>query len=85
MVYKDTFMNEMFPWHYMVLAPSNLVCEYVPYWNMGAACYAFVAGATSKVPYSVILMGIGSCVLRLRAGATSKVPSLVCLFFGGTS
>ena len=27
MVYKDTFMNEMFLWHYMVLALSNLVCE----------------------------------------------------------
>ena len=27
MVYKSTFTNEMFLWHYMVLAPPNLVCE----------------------------------------------------------
>ena len=44
---------------------------------MGAACYAFVTGATSKVPYFVILIEIGSCVLRLRARATSNVPILL--------
>ena len=53
------------------------VWEYVHDWNMGAACYAFVARATSRVPYFVILIGIGSCVLRLRARATSRVPILL--------
>ena len=27
MVYKDTFMNEMFLWRYMVLALLNLMCK----------------------------------------------------------
>ena len=61
------------------------VWEYVPYWNMRVACYDFVARATSRVPYSVILMGNRRCVLHLRAGATSRVPILVCLPFGGIS
>ena len=58
---------------------------YVHYWDMDAACYAFVAGATFRDPSSVILIGIGSCVLRLSAGATSRIPILVCEPFGGAS
>ena len=41
---------------------------------MGAACYASVAGATSKDPYSLILIGIESCVLRLCGGSHLQRP-----------
>ena len=42
-----------------IVAPPNLVCNSMSIdWNMGAACYAFVAGATSRDPYSVTLIGI---------------------------
>ena len=44
---------------------------------MGAACYASVAGATSKDPYSLILIGIGSCVLRLRGGSHLQSPNSI--------
>ena len=42
---------------------------------MGAAYYATVAGATSKDPYSLILIGIGSCVLRLYGGSHLQSPN----------
>ena len=52
--------------------PETLIPRY---WSeLGAACYAFVVGATSRIP---ILLRHGSCVLRLSAGATSRIPSLV--------
>ena len=42
-----------------IVAPPNLVCNSMSIdWNMGAACYAFVAGATSRDPYSVTLIGV---------------------------
>ena len=44
---------------------------------MGAACYASVAGATSKDPYSLILIGIGSCVLRLYGGSHLQNPNSI--------
>ena len=60
------------------LAPPNLsVWQYVHDWNMGAACYASVAGGTSKDPYSLILIGIGSCVLRLRGGNHLQNPNSI--------
>ena len=52
------------------LALSNLsVRQYIHDWNMGATCYASVAGATYKDPYSTILIRIGSCVLRFCGGS----------------
>ena len=39
MVYKDIFMDEMFLWYYMVLAPPNLVCEsmfFIEAWELRA-------------------------------------------------
>ena len=44
---------------------------------MGAACYASVAGATSKDPYSLILIGIGSCMLRLCGGSHLQSPNSI--------
>ena len=60
MVYKDIFMVGSF---------ELSVWEYVPYWSMRAACYAFVVGTTSRSLYSVILVGIGSCVPHLLGGS----------------
>ena len=42
---------------------------------MSAACYASVTGATSRDLYSTILIGIGSCVLRLRGGSHLQNPN----------
>ena len=44
---------------------------------MGVACYASVAGATSRDPYSLILIGIGSCVLRLCGGSHLQSPNSI--------
>ena len=44
---------------------------------MGAACYAFVVRATSRDPYSVTLIGIGNCVLRLRGGSRLQNPNSI--------
>ena len=44
---------------------------------MGAACYASLAGATSKDPYSLILIGIGSCVLRLCGRSHLQSPNSI--------
>ena len=60
-----------------IVAPPNLVCNSMSIdWNMGAACYASVAGATSRDPYSLILIGIGRCVLRLY-GASLQSPNSI--------
>ena len=61
-----------------IVAPPNLVCNSMSIdWNMGAACYASVAGATSRDPYSLILFGIGSCVLRLCGGSYLQSPNSI--------
>ena len=44
---------------------------------MGAACYASVAGATSRYPYSVTLIEIGNCVLRLYGGSHLQNPNSI--------
>ena len=44
---------------------------------MGAACYIFVAGATSRDPYSVILIGIENCVLHLLGGSHLQNPNSI--------
>ena len=44
---------------------------------MGAACYASVAGATFRDPYSLILIGIGSYVLRLCGGSHLQSPNSI--------
>ena len=44
---------------------------------MGAVCYASMAGATSRDPYSLILFGIGSCVLRLCGGSHLQSPNSI--------
>ena len=44
---------------------------------MGTACYASVAGATSRDLYSLILTGIGSCVLRLCGGSHLQSPNSI--------
>ena len=53
------------------------VWKYVYYWNMGAPYYAFVAGATSRDPYSTILIGIGSYVLRFCGGSHLQNPNSI--------
>ena len=44
---------------------------------MGAACYASVAGATSRDPYSLILIEVGSCMLRLCGGSHLPSPNSI--------
>ena len=71
-------MDERFLWYSTILAPQNLVCNSMSIdWNMGAACYASVAGATSRDPYSLILIGIGSCMLRLCGGSHLQSPNSI--------
>ena len=74
--YKNRNIKERLLWFCTILAPPNLVCnKYVHYWNMGVACYASVAGATFRDPYSTILIGIGSCVLRLHGESHLQNPN----------
>ena len=44
---------------------------------MGAACYTSMTGATSKDLYPLILIGIGSCVLRLCGGSHLRSPNSI--------
>ena len=57
-------------------------------WKLCSMCYAFVVGATSKIP---ILFRHGCCMLCLCAKATSRIPILLrhgscvlCLCAGAT-
>ena len=68
-VLKDVVVMNIVIVQYGFGSTKLCVWWYVHYWDMGTTCYAFVAEATSRDPYSVILIGTGNCVLHLRGGS----------------